>query len=78
MNATLGRPAPGILVLLWRNTAEAWGKIGRRNEALAQEHEGHGFHESEALLFRQNAALAFDHQKRALENADKLERGEVL
>lgn len=69
MNFTLGK-----LVLLWRKTAEGWGNIGRRNEALAQEHEGH-FHQSEALIFRQRAANAYDHQRRALERADALERG---
>ena len=69
-------PAPPILILLWRKTAESWGIYGRRFELLAQESE-HTFHPEEGLRFRYQAANAYDHQRRALERAAALERWEL-
>ena len=76
MNPTLGRPAPPILVLLWRKTAESWHAYGRRFELLAAESHSTSHPEGYAL-FSAQAANCYDHQRRALERVAALERGKL-
>jgi hypothetical protein len=63
------------MVILWRKTAESWRCYGRRFKLLAAESHRTS-HPEDFATFSAAAANAYDHERRALEKALALERGE--
>lgn len=75
MNTNLGKPAPQIIVGLWRKTARAWRAYMRRFALLWRETR-RSAHPEAATGFLSQAVNARDHWRRALEKADRLARGD--
>lgn len=75
MNHKLGKPAPAIIVGLWRKTARTWRAYMRRFALCWREAMATG-HWADACHYLAQALNARDHWRRALDKAAKLERGD--